>query len=182
MKRGKLRRRCLSLFSGLGMVLLATLCFAEEAAAPPGGSEPAKVEAPAAAPVAPAVAATPEPKPDPAGIATGDKSNVVDAGGNSFVVSEPSDKADPDFTKKKKDFDEYQAQAAKEPLAAKLADAVGHVRLATNFSWTLLTGYLVLFMQAGFALLTCGLVRKKNAAHLMMLNFAAYVFAFLAYY
>jgi Amt family ammonium transporter len=164
------------------MVLLATLCFAEEAAAPPGGSEPAKVEAPAAAPVAPAVAATPEPKPDPAGIATGDKSNVVDAGGNSFVVSEPSDKADPDFTKKKKDFDEYQAQAAKEPLAAKLADAVGHVRLATNFSWTLLTGYLVLFMQAGFALLTCGLVRKKNAAHLMMLNFAAYVFAFLAYY
>jgi ammonia channel protein AmtB len=25
-------------------------------------------------------------------------------------------------------------------------------------------------------------VRKKNAAHLMMLNFAAYVFAFLAYY
>jgi Amt family ammonium transporter len=44
------------------------------------------------------------------------------------------------------------------------------------------TGYLVLFMQAGFALLTCGLVRKKNAAHLMMLNFAAYVFAFIAYY
>ena len=37
-------------------------------------------------------------------------------------------------------------------------------------------------MQAGFALLTCGLVQKKNAAHLMMLNFAAYVFAFLAYY
>jgi len=59
---------------------------------------------------------------------------------------------------------------------------VGHMRIATNFSWTLLTGYLVLFMQAGFALLTCGLVRKKNAAHLMMLNFAAYVFAFLAYY
>ena len=36
--------------------------------------------------------------------------------------------------------------------------------------------------RPGFALLTCGLVRKKNAAHLMMLNFAAYVFAFLAYY
>jgi Amt family ammonium transporter len=54
--------------------------------------------------------------------------------------------------------------------------------VGTNFAWTLNTGYLVLFMQAGFALLTCGLVRKKNAAHLMMLNFAAYVFAFLAYY
>lgn len=123
-----------------------------------------------------------EPKPDPAGIATGDKSSVVDAGGNAFVVPEPTDKNDPAYAQKKKDFEEFQAQAAKEPLAVKLADAVGHVRLGTNFAWTLNTGYLVLFMQAGFALLTCGLVRKKNAAHLMMLNFAAYVFAFLAYY
>src|SRR4030095_228707 len=70
----------------------------------------------------------------------------------------------------------------KEPLAVKLSDAVGHLRIAANTSWTLNTGYLVLFMQAGVALLTCGLVRKKNAAHLMMLNFAAYVFAFIAYY
>jgi Amt family ammonium transporter len=122
------------------------------------------------------------PKPDPAGIATGDKTNVVDAGGSSFMVAEPTDKASPDYATNKKAFDDFKAQADKEPLAMKLADAVGHVRIATNSSWTLLTGYLVLFMQAGFALLTCGLVRKKNAGHLMMLNFAAYVFAFLAYY
>ena len=169
MKRGKLRRRCLSLFTGLGIVLLATLCFAEEAAAPPGGvpsfpspgsSEPAKVEAPAA----PAAAAAPEPKPDPAGIVTGDRSNVIDAAGNSFMVSEPTDKSDPDYAKKRKEFEEFQAQAGKEPLTLRLADTVGRVRIATNFTWTLATGYLVLFMQAGFALLTCGLVRKKNAA------------------
>jgi Amt family ammonium transporter len=123
-----------------------------------------------------------EPKPDPAGLNTGDKTTVVDAKGNAFVVAEPTDKTAPDYAQKKKEFDEYQAQAAKEPLAVKLADPVGHVRVATNFAWTLNTGYLVLFMQAGFALLTCGLVRKKNAAHLMMLNFAAYVVAFLAYY
>ena len=121
-------------------------------------------------------------QPDPAGIVTGDKTNAVDAGGNAFVVAEPTDKKAPDYADKKKAFDEYQSQAAKEPLAVKLADTVGHVRIATNFAWTLNTGYLVLFMQAGFALLTCGLVRKKNAGHLMMLNFAAYVFAFLAYY
>ena len=119
---------------------------------------------------------------DPAGIATGDKSNVQDAGGNSFVVAEPTDKSAPDYADKKKAFDEYKAQTEKEPLAMKLADSVGHVRIATNFAWTLNTGYLVLFMQAGFALLTCGLIRKKNAAHLMMLNFAAYVFAFIAYW
>jgi Amt family ammonium transporter len=122
------------------------------------------------------------PKPDPSGITTGDKTNVVDAAGNPFVVTEPLDKTSPDYLKNMKDFNDYTAQAAKEPLAVKLADSVGHVRVATNFAWTLNTGYLVLFMQAGFALLTCGLVRKKNTAHLMMLNFAAYVFAFLAYY
>src|ERR1700685_1702455 len=123
-----------------------------------------------------------EPKPDPAGLNTGDKTTVLDAGGNAFVVTEPADKTAPDYTQKKMEFDEFQAQAAKEPLTVKLADAVGHIRVATNFAWTLNTGYLVLFMQAGFALLTCGLVRKKNAGHLMMLNFAAYVFAFIAYY
>lgn len=128
------------------------------------------------------VAQAPVPKPDPAGIATGDKTNALDAAGNPFVVSEPTDTKAPDYAEKKKAFDEYQKQAAKEPLAVKLADAVGHNHIATNFNWTLVTGYLVLFMQAGFALLTCGLVRKKNAAHLMMMNFAAYVFAFLAYY
>jgi len=123
-----------------------------------------------------------EPAPDPAGIATGDRASVYDAGGTAFVVAEPTDKTAEDYVQKKKDFDEYTAQAEREPLAAKLADSVGHLRIATNFAWTLNTGYLVLFMQAEFALLTCGLVRKKNAGHLMMLNFAAYVFAFLAYY
>jgi len=123
-----------------------------------------------------------EPKPDPAGIATGDKTTALDAAGNAFVVTEPTDKTAPDYAEKLAAYQEYTEQAAKEPLAVKLADSVGHVRVAANFGWTLMTGYLVLFMQAGFALLTCGLVRKKNAAHLMMLNFAAYVFAFIAYY
>src|SRR6202049_1358280 len=132
----------------------------------------------------PAVAAgaAADPPPDPAGIATGDRSTAIDAAGNAFVVAEPSDRADPEYATKKAAFDDFQAQAAKEPLAVKLADSVGHVRVATNAAWTLNAGYLVLFMQAGFALLTFGLVRRKNAAHLMMLNFAAYVFAFLAYY
>jgi Amt family ammonium transporter len=129
-----------------------------------------------------AVRADGEPAPDPSGLATGDRTSVYDAGGNAFVATQPTDTAAADYADKKTAFDTYQGQAEKEPLAAKLADAVGHLRVATNFAWTLNTGYLVLFMQAGFALLTCGLVRKKNAGHLMMLNFAAYVFAFLAYY
>jgi ammonium transporter, Amt family len=123
-----------------------------------------------------------DPSPDPAGIATGDRNSAVDAAGTSFVVAEPADASAPDYAQKAADHSAYQEASGREPLAAKLADSVGHLRIATNTAWTLNTGYLVLFMQAGFALLTCGLVRKKNAAHLMMLNFAAYVFAFLAYY
>ena len=103
------------------------------------------------------------PAPDPAGIATGDKTSVTDAGGNAFVVSEPTDKAAPDYAEKKKAFESIRPRPQKEPLAVKLADSVGHVKIATNTAWTLNTGYLVLFMQAGFALLTCGLVRRKNA-------------------
>jgi ammonium transporter, Amt family len=156
MERSRLSLPCRTAFAILAIVLfggLLTACLADEG-----------------------------PAPDPAGTATGDRATTTDAAGNSFVVAAPPDPSAPDYAQKKKDYDDYQAQLAKEPLAAKLADHVGHLRVATNFSWTLLTGYLVLFMQAGFALLTCGLVRKKNAGHLMMLNFAAYVFAFLAYY
>src|SRR4051812_44446754 len=36
-----------------------------------------------------------------------------------------------------------------------------------NFVWTLVAGFLVMFMQAGFALLETGMVRAKNAAHTM---------------
>ena len=35
--------------------------------------------------------------------------------GTHFVVTQPTDTKDPDYAAKKKAFDEYQAQAAKEP-------------------------------------------------------------------
>ena len=63
-----------------------------------------------------------------------------------------------------------------------LADQVGHNKIAINFTWTLIMGSFVLFMQAGFALLTTGLTRAKNAGHMMMLNFGAFVIAFVAYW
>ncbi len=84
-----------------------------------------------------------EPQPDPAGIATGDKSNALDAAGNPFVVPEPTDKTDPDYAQKKKAFDEYQDQATKEPLAVKLADAVGHVRIGAAYVFAFLAYYAI---------------------------------------
>jgi Amt family ammonium transporter len=43
-----------------------------------------------------------------------------------------------------------------------------------NIVWTLMTGYLVMFMQAGFALVETGLTRAKNVAHTMAMNLLVY--------
>jgi len=45
-----------------------------------------------------------------------------------------------------------------------------------------MTGFLVLFMQVGFAFLVTGLTRAKNAGHMMMMNVAAFAIALIAYY
>ena len=50
--------------------------------------------------------------------------------------------------------------------------------------WTLIAGFLVMFMQAGFALVEAGLCRAKNASHTMAMNFMIYplgCFAFWVY-
>ncbi len=131
-----------------------------------------------------------DPKPDPAGTATGGIADAQSASG-SFVVAAPAelsadDKKDADkvkaYTEAKKAFDEYTAQTKIEPLAVKLADSVGHNRVAINFTWTLLTGFLVMFMQAGFALVETGLCRAKNAGHTMAMNFMIYPLGMLGFY
>ena len=63
-----------------------------------------------------------------------------------------------------------------------LASDTAHLGVSVNFTWTLVTGFLVLFMQVGFAFLVTGLTRAKNAGHMMMMNIAAFAVAFLAYY
>jgi len=55
-----------------------------------------------------------------------------------------------------------------------LVKQLGDTQTALNVVWTLLTGFLVMFMQAGFALVETGLTRAKNAAHTMGMNFLVY--------
>ncbi len=59
---------------------------------------------------------------------------------------------------------------------------VGQNKIAINFMWTLVTGFLVMFMQAGFAVVETGLCRAKNANHTMMMNFMVYGIGMLAYW
>jgi Amt family ammonium transporter len=59
---------------------------------------------------------------------------------------------------------------------------VGQNKVAINFVWTLICGFLVMFMQAGFAMVESGLCRVKNANHTYMMNFFVYGCGLLAYW
>src|SRR6058998_1359966 len=76
------------------------------------------------------------------------------------------------------------AQAA--PVADSLAQAASAAAaantVAINFVWTLVTGFLVMFMQAGFAMVETGFTRAKNAAHTMSMNFMVYAIGMLGYW
>ncbi|GAB2986986.1 ammonium transporter [Mucilaginibacter puniceus] len=66
------------------------------------------------------------------------------------------------------------AAKAGAPTMGEIGDAVGHNKIAINIMWTLLAGFLVMFMQAGFALVETGFTQKKNVAHTMGMNFMVY--------
>jgi len=63
-----------------------------------------------------------------------------------------------------------------------VANQVGQNKIGINFVWTLLTGFLVMFMQAGFAAVEAGLCRAKNASHTYMMNFVVYGIGLFAYW
>jgi ammonium transporter, Amt family len=112
---------------------------------------------------------------DPGGSKTGTGADAQDASGSALVVPQPTDPSAPDYADKQKAYEDYRDKAAREPLAAQLADSVGQNRVAINLTWTLVTGFLVMFMQAGFALVETGFTRAKNASHTMLMNFLVYV-------
>ncbi len=74
------------------------------------------------------------------------------------------------------------ADAKKGLTIGDMANQIGQNKIAVNFVWTLVTGFLVMFMQAGFAAVETGLCRVKNANHTMMMNFMVYGVGMLAYW
>jgi Amt family ammonium transporter len=68
------------------------------------------------------------------------------------------------------------------PDPATLARSLTDTQTALNIVWTLMAGFLVMFMQAGFALVEAGLTRAKNVAHTMGMNFLVYSLGMLAFW
>src|SRR6266550_4687264 len=145
------------------LVLTVVLCIAPlgfpQTPAAPAAATPAAAPAPTPKPItdadlanAPVPSADARAKGDPDGSLTGTASDIT--------VSDPK----------------------KGLTIGDLANQVGQNKIAINFVWTLVTGFLVMFMQAGFAIVETGLCRAKNANHTMMMNFMVYGVGMLAYW
>ncbi|MBB3188755.1 ammonium transporter [Microbacter margulisiae] len=68
------------------------------------------------------------------------------------------------------------------PTLDEIATQAGHNKIAINMVWLLITGFLVMFMQAGFAMVETGLTRAKNAAHTMSMNMMVYALGMLGFF
>ena len=170
MKQRKYRTIFASLAGGLWMLMVAGFSLAQEAK--PG--EPAKAEAPAAAPAAPGApaAAAPAPKLPPYFTATSPDPKTTlwpdPTGSNSGVWATPAGDGKGDIPEKLSIPDIY--------------DRVAHNLFSINFVWALVTGFLVMFMQAGFMLVETGLCRAKNASHTAAMNLMIYPLGGLGFF
>ena len=121
-----------------------------------------------------AVAQTPAPAPAP--ITTNDLKSI------DTPKPEVRLKGDPDGGLTGTVSDVTVADSKKGMTVGDVVNQVGQNKIAVNFVWTLVTGFLVMFMQAGFAIVETGLCRAKNANHTMMMNFMVYGVGMLAYW
>jgi ammonium transporter, Amt family len=71
-------------------------------------------------------------------------------------------------------MDERALSAAMEQLA--------QTQTAMNILWTIIAAVLVMFMQAGFALVETGFSRTKNVANTMAMNFLVYALVVMGYW
>ena len=148
------------------LVLAVVSCLAR------GGTALAQAPAPEPAAAAPAAAA----QAAPAAVA------ITDADLKAAV--KPTDRAngDPDGALTGTANDIAIADAKAGLTVADVLNQIGANRIGVNFAWTLLCGFLIMFMQAGFAVVEAGLCRAKNANHTMMMNFMVYGVGMLAYF
>ena len=51
-----------------------------------------------------------------------------------------------------------------------------------NFTWIMITGFMVFFFQCGFAMVETGFCRGKNAAHTMTMNFMVFLVGAIGYF
>ena len=67
------------------------------------------------------------------------------------------------------------------PFTQELLDQLGGAKVAMDTVWTLVTAFLVFFMNLGFAMLETGFCRAKNAVTVLAKNFIVFAVSSLAF-
>ncbi len=157
----------LALPSLLCLAILTTESLLAEDASP--SASPA-VSAVATAASSPAPTASPAPTP-----VAPDSTATANNGGTGIDLAWPAPaKADPKTGLSTGEPTVDDAGKTTAGANSELVKNVAHNKISINVAWTLVTGFLVMFMQAGFALVETGLCRAKSAAHVMSTNFMIY--------
>ncbi len=150
--------------------LVAALAWLAVPNGPATAQEAETKPAPAAAPAASAPAAEPEkpkdPVADPLGYLPGAN------GGTKLDLQWPIPAESKSVNPDGKD----------EVSMEELVNNVAHNKVSINMVWVLLTGFMVMFMQAGFALVETGLCRAKHAAHVMATNLLIYPLGMIGFW
>ncbi|HOC70699.1 MAG TPA: hypothetical protein PKO23_17980, partial [Candidatus Hydrogenedentes bacterium] len=66
--------------------------------------------------------------------------------------------------------------------AEEAASALADTRVMLDTLWVMLAGFLVFFMNAGFALVETGFCRAKNAVNILSKNFIVFAIASLSFW
>ena len=74
------------------------------------------------------------------------------------------------------------AHAVEAPTLESLSKTTNELRLSIDTGWVLITGFLVFFMQCGFAMLEAGLVRQTGVVNTLAENFVDAAITLLAWW
>ncbi len=106
---------------------------------------------------------------------------IMSFGFSAYADAAPAKPVDPAGTATGTALD-VPAATPGSPTLEEVAATAGHNKVSINLMWVLITGFLVMFMQAGFAMVEGGLTRAKNAAHTIAMNFLIYPLGMLGFY
>lgn len=59
---------------------------------------------------------------------------------------------------------------------------MGEFKIVADTVWTMVAGFLVFFMNLGFAMLEAGLQRSKNAVNILMKNFVVFSVSSISFF
>lgn len=73
-------------------------------------------------------------------------------------------------------------QAADPPTVQSLSETTTKLQISIDTTWVLLSGFLVFFMQTGFAMLEAGLLRQRSVVNALLENFIDAAVTILAWW